>query len=73
MPHYTKEKLESFRRGQLSIPGRILCAAHLKNCQECSALLKELEEEENFIRELMHSIDLFQELSPENKSLSTLK
>lgn len=30
MKHYTKEDLELYRHHQLSILGRIACAAHLK-------------------------------------------
>ena len=32
MKHYTKEDLELYRHHQLSILGRIACAAHLKEC-----------------------------------------
>ena len=45
MKHYTKEDLELYRHHQLSILGRIACAAHLKECPACTKLLGELEHE----------------------------
>ena len=46
MAHYTKEQLESYRNGDTSVLGRIICGIHLKNCEECSQLLDELAEED---------------------------
>ena len=50
--HYTKEDLELFRNHKMSILGRLTCQAHLKECPECSKLLKELSEDDDFIRQL---------------------
>ena len=50
--HYTKEDLELFRNHQMSILGRLTCQAHLKECPECTKLLKELSEDDDFIRQL---------------------
>ena len=49
MKHYTKEELELFRHDRMSVLGRIACAAHLKNCEDCAARLRELEEEDRFV------------------------
>lgn len=32
MKHYTKEELELYRHGQMSVLGRIACSSHLKEC-----------------------------------------
>ena len=47
--HYTKEDLEFFRNRQMSVLGRLTCQAHLKECPECAALLKELSEDDDFL------------------------
>ena len=46
MEHYTKEELDQYRNGGMSVLRKISCAAHLKNCKACAKLLKELEAEE---------------------------
>ena len=58
--HYTKEDLELFRNHQMSILGRFACQAHLKECPECAALLKELSEDDDFIRQLRASARLYE-------------
>ena len=63
MDHYTKEELEMFRHDQMSVLGRIGCAAHLKHCPECRKLLDELEEEDRFVNDLRNSVRLFRALS----------
>lgn len=63
MKHYTKEELDLFRNGKMSLLGRISCSGHLKNCPECAKLLEELSEDDKFVAELRSSIQLFQELS----------
>ena len=60
--HYTKEDLELFRNHQMSILGRLACQAHLKECPECSALLKELSEDDEFIRQLRASAQIYEEI-----------
>ena len=60
--HYTKEDLELFRNHQMSILGRLTCQAHLKECQECSNLLKELSEDDDFIRQLRASAKIYEEI-----------
>ena len=57
--HYTKEDLELFRNHQMSILGRLTCQAHLKECPECAALLKELSEDDDFIRQLRASAQIY--------------
>ena len=63
MKHYTKEELDLFRNGKMSLLGKISCSGHLKNCQECAKLLEELSQDDRFIDELRSSVLLFQELS----------
>ena len=60
--HYTKEDLELFRNHQMSILGRLTCQAHLKECPECAALLKELSEEDDLIRQLRASAQIYEEI-----------
>jgi len=69
--HYTKEDLELFRNHQMSILGRLACQAHLKECPECAALLKELSEDDDFIRQLRASAQIYEEIvkgEPLNKT-----
>ena len=60
--HYTKEDLELFRNHQMSILGRLTCQAHLKECPECARLLKELSEDDDFIRQLRASAQIYEEI-----------
>ena len=69
--HYTKEELELFRNHQMSILGRLTCQAHLKECPECTRLLKELSEDDDFIRQLRASAQIYEAIishEPANKS-----
>ena len=69
--HYTKEDLELFRNHQMSILGRLACQAHLKECPECAALLKELSEDDDFIRQLRASAQIYEAIvnnAPANNS-----
>ena len=63
MKHYTKEELELFRHDRMSVLGRIACAAHLKNCEDCAARLRELEEEDRFVDDLRTSVRLYKDLN----------
>ena len=58
--HYTKEDLELYRNHQMSILGRLACQAHLKECPECARLLKELSEDDDFIRQLRASAEIYE-------------
>ncbi len=69
--HYTKEDLDLFRNHQMSILGRLTCQVHLKECPECAALLKELSEDDDFIRQLRASAQIYESIlnsEPANKS-----
>jgi len=71
--HYTKEDLELFRNHQMSILGRLTCLAHLKDCPECAALLKELSDDDDFIRRLRASARIYEAIvnsAPEEKPSS---
>lgn len=63
MAHYSKEELEMYRHGQMSVLGRLVCAAHLERCPRCAKLKAELEEEDEFLREVRASVRIFAELS----------
>ena len=70
MKHYTKEDLELYRNGQMSVLGRITCTSHLRECPECMKLMDELKEDDKLIANLRSSVLQFQELSQE-ESLKT--
>lgn len=63
MAHYTKEELDLYRTGKLSLLGKFNCTAHLKNCPECSKLLEELEQDDKLLKDLKESCRLFQKLA----------
>ena len=69
--HYTKEDLEFYRNHQMSILGRLACQAHLKECPDCARLLKELSEDDDFVRQLRASAQIYEaivKIEPVNKS-----
>ena len=69
--HYSKEDLELYRNHQMSILGRLTCQAHLKECPDCARLLKELSEDDDFIRQLRASAQIYEAIvnnEPENKN-----
>ncbi len=61
MKHYTKEELDMYRHGQMSVLGRIGCASHLQNCSECAKLMEELKEDDKLIADLRSSIQQYRE------------
>ena len=63
MKHYTKEELELYRNGQMSVLGRIHCAAHLKECGECAGRMEELQADDALIADLRSSVRIYRELS----------
>ena len=63
MKHYTKEELELYRNGQMSLLGRIHCTAHLKECGECAKRMAELKEEDTLLADLRSSLRIYRELS----------
>ena len=69
--HYTKEDLELFRNHQMSILGRLTCQAHLKECPECARLLKELSEDDDFIRQLRASAQIYESMLEDNRVTKT--
>ena len=64
MEHYTKEELDQYRNGEMSVLGKIRCSAHLKNCPECAKLLEELNSDDQLLRDLRGSVELYQQLAP---------
>ena len=70
MKHYTREELELYRNGQMSVLGRITCTSHLRECPECMKIMEELKEDDKLIANLRSSVQLYQELSQE-KPLKT--
>ncbi len=63
MKHYTKEELELYRNGKMSVLGKILCSVHLKKCKKCADLLAELTEDDLLVDQLRSSIQLWNTLS----------
>ena len=68
MKHYTKEELELYRNGKMSILGRITCSSHLHDCKDCSKIMEELKDDDNFVAKLRSSIQLYEELSNEQNN-----
>lgn len=68
MEHYTKEELDQYRNGGISVLRKISCAAHLKKCRACAKLLKELEADDQLLRDLRGSVELYQQLASEPKT-----
>lgn len=73
MKHYTKEELDSYRRGTMSTLGKINCSIHLRDCPQCSEILAELDEDDKLIQDIRSSIQIFQDLSagPANTKTET--
>ena len=67
MEHYTKEELDQYRNGGMSVLRKISCAAHLKNCKKCAKLLKELEADDQLLRDLRGSVEIYQQLAPKTE------
>ena len=72
MKHYSKEELDLYRHGKMSVLGKITCAAHLKNCPECVILLQELEEDDKLIAHLRASVQIYNDLSENRTAASTV-
>lgn len=63
MKHYEKNELDLYRHGKMCLLARLACAAHLRECPECSRILDELKADDELIRELRGSVELFTEIS----------
>ena len=63
MEHYTKEELDLFRNDRMSVLGKIRCSAHVKNCPECAKLLEELNSDDQLLRDLRGSVEIYQQLA----------
>ena len=73
MEHYTKEELDQYRNGGMSVLRKISCSAHLKNCPDCAKLLEELNADDQLLRDLRGSVELYQRLAPKPGTGSTPK
>ena len=73
MEHYTQEELDQYRNGGMSVLGKIRCSAHLKNCPECAKLLEELNSDDQLLRDLRGSVEIYQQLAPKTTASSTSK
>ena len=73
MEHYTKEELDLFRNDRMSVLGKIRCSAHVKNCPECAKLLEELNEDDQLLRDLRGSVELYQQLGQKTSTATTPK
>ena len=67
MKHYTKEELELYRNGKMSVLGRISCACHLRECEICTQIMEELKDDDHLIARLRSSVRLFKELAEEKQ------
>ena len=61
--HYSKDALDMYRHGEMSVLSRINCSSHLQQCKECSTRLAELDADEKLLSKLRASVDLFRQLS----------
>ena len=66
--HYTKDELEMYRHGQMSLLGRMQCSSHLRECPDCRTLLDELESDDEFVKELRDSLKAYQEIEQPSAS-----
>ena len=73
MEHYTKEELDQYRNGGMSVLRKIHCSAHLKNCPACAKLLEELNADDQLLRDLRGSVELYQQLAPKPGTGTTPK
>ena len=73
MEHYTKEELDQFRNGGMSVLRKIRCSAHLKTCPDCAKLLEELNSDDQLLRDLRGSVELYQQLAPKTGTGTTPK
>ena len=64
MEHYTKAELDQYRSGGMSILRKIQCSAHLKKCPECAELLRELDADDQLLRDLRGSVEVYRILAP---------
>ena len=65
MKHYTKEELEQYRNGEMTVFGKMKCAAHLKECDSCATLLAELDDDTAFVGKLRDSLKRYEEAARE--------
>ena len=72
MKHYTKEELDLYRHGKMSVLSRINCTSHLKECQECAKLLEELKEDDQLLEHLRSSIQIYKDLTEIKQSANTV-
>lgn len=71
MKHYTKEELELYRHGQMSVLGKINCASHLQECDDCRKLLEELKAEDDFVEELRSSLQIYESVAKDATTKDT--
>lgn len=57
---YSKEELDMFRHGEMSVLSRICCKAHLKECEACQQRLAKLHEDDLLTEELQQSVKAYE-------------
>ena len=72
MKHYTKEELDLYRHGKMSVLSRINCTSHLKECKECAKLLEELKEDDQLLAHLRTSVQIYKDLTEIKPTASTV-
>jgi len=73
MEHYTKAELDQYRSGGMSILRKIQCSTHLKECPECAELLRELDADDQLLRDLRGSVEVYRQLAQEPQEDRTTK
>ena len=63
MKHYTKGELELYRHHETSVLTKLQIGIHLRQCDRCAELLKELEAEDALVAELRESIHQYTEIA----------
>lgn len=72
MKHYTKEELDLYRHGKMSVLSRINCTSHLKECKECAKLFEELKEDDQLLAHLRNSVQIYKDLTEIKPTASTV-
>lgn len=70
---YSKEELDMFRHGEMSVLSRICCKAHLKECEACQHRLAELCEDDLLIKELQQRVSVYEKINFDNKEMLTFE
>ena len=68
MTCYTKEELELYRSGRMSVTGKLACAMHLFHCRQCADLFQSLSADDEFLDQFRDSIRTFRKVRSAHKT-----